>query len=241
MPVCTPTPWRVVPNKAFQEHEKLTYSVRWGMVTAGKGSLAVEGIENLDSRPAYHISMDIHSSGLAGVFHGYRDRTDSWLDQASLTSLRTMHRVTEGNYKDEDTVSFDQACGRFHRHENRIDKQRIEESNGTIPSSALDLYGYVFYLRTLPLAVGQAYDVALYANDRIRLVSAVVKRRERVKVSAGRFECFLVEPAKQTGQGEGKLHNIQVWISADEHHLPVRIRMEARVGHIAADLTKVID
>ena len=191
---CRAVPWRQAANHAFGEHEKLSFEVHWGLVKAGKAFLAVEGIEEIQGRPAFHLSMDIRSAGITDVFHPYHDRTDSWLDRDSLTTTRYLKQVQESHYQENETVDFDPPCQRFQKQENRIDKQKITHRVGRILPNTLDTYGALFYLRTQPLAVGQRYDLELFTGDQALPVTAIVKRKESIKTGAGRFECFLVEP-----------------------------------------------
>jgi hypothetical protein len=197
-------------------------------------------MEPLNGRSAYHLSMDIKAAGMTGSLHPYHDRTDSWLDRDSLTTLRYVKQVRESHYQEDETVELDQACQLFKRHENRIDKKEVTDKQGSMPPYALDTYGALFYLRTLPLAVGDHYDLELFTGDKTLSVSAVVKKKERLKVGAGRFDCFLVEPKlRDAGSVGGKIKQIQWWFSVDEQHVPVKIRMEVAVGHIVAELAKI--
>src|SRR5579872_1168881 len=129
---CQPIPWRQTVNHAFEEHEKLSFTVHWGLVKAGRAVLAVEGVDEIRGRPAYHLSMDIRSAGVTDIFHPYRDRTDSWLDRDSLTTTHYLKHVRESHYQNDETVDMDQSCQRFQKQENRIDKQKVTHLQGRI-------------------------------------------------------------------------------------------------------------
>ncbi len=238
-PVCQPGAFRQAPNHAFGERESLSFVVRWGVLKAGKAVLAVEGVDPVQKRPAYHLSMDIRSAGITDTLHPYSDRTDAWLDRDSLSTVRYIKHVRESHYEVVETVDFDQACGRFQKHEHRIDKHTIEDRSGPIPANTLDTYGALFYLRTLPLALGGRYDLELFTGDKVLPVTAVVRRKARIKVPAGRFDCFLIEPVLREASAFAKLKQIQWWFTTDDRHLPVRIRMEVAVGHMVANLDRI--
>ena len=54
---------------------------------------------------------------------------------------------------------------------------------------------------------------------------------------AGTFDCFLVEPQLRTpGMFIAKGKKLQVWLTADDRHMPVRMRTEVFFGHVVADL-----
>ena len=92
-------------------------------------------------------------------------------------------------------------------------------------------------MRTLPLAVGQSYTLDVLSGDKIWPLVVLVKRRETVKVTGGRFDCFVLEPVlRQPGIFVTKGKKVEVWITADERRMPVRMRSEVAIGHVAAEL-----
>src|SRR4051812_35682088 len=53
-PSCQPARWRQAANRSFRERERWSFGVRWGAIRAGEALLAVEGVEPVRGRPAYH-------------------------------------------------------------------------------------------------------------------------------------------------------------------------------------------
>jgi hypothetical protein len=235
---CAPPVWRTAANSAFGEQERFRFDVRWGLIKAGQATLAVEGVEAIRKRPAYHLSMDIQATGMTGSVHPYRDRTDSWLDKASLTALLSRHSIRESHYQADETTVFDWSCRRFHKRTLRLDKATREDKDGPLPPDVLDIYGALYYLRTLPLKSGASFELALFAGDKVFPVTAQVVGEERVKVAAGKFNCYRIEIKTGDPAAAAKVRGIQWWVSADEAHRPVRIRMDVAIGHITADLVE---
>jgi hypothetical protein len=65
-----------------------------------------------------------------------------------------------------------------------------------------------------------------------------VLRRERIKVSAGSFDCIVIEPgltAAGVFKQEGKL---TIWLTDDARHMPVLMKSKVAVGSIVAELEK---
>jgi len=229
--------WRTVPNTAFQAGEDLFFVVRWGLVTGGHSTLAIHGIDQLNGRPAYHLVEDAHSSGLVDTFYSVHDRNDSWLDIESLTTLRYEKRVREGRYRIEETVDFDQMNHHFRDYSNRLDKGTTEYIEGDLTPNILDVLGSLYYVRTLPLEVGETYTIDVYDGKKIWPLVVTVKKREKVKVPAGKFDCFLVEPLlRQPGIFVSKGKKLEVWLTADRYRMPVLMRSEIIIGHVSAEL-----
>lgn len=235
---CRRTPWPARGAAAFTVGETLEYDVRWGVVKAGDGAIRVESMDLATPRPAYHVSMALATAGVAKSVHAYQEQTDTWIDRQSLLPVRYKKETREGAYARDEDVTLDQSCRRLNRVENRLDKRRIERKQAILPGPTFDILGYIFYVRSLPLAVGKEFPLTLVSGDRLWPVTVIVKDRLQVSTDAGWFDCFYVVPALRGDANDVKLRDLEVWFTADAKKIPVRLRMDANIGHIVADLKK---
>ncbi len=229
--------WRNVPNHAFKPGEELLFVIKWGVVSAGDATLSLRDLEEMHGRTAYHLVSEAHSNSVVDAFYHVEDRHDIWIDQKALVTLRYEKRIHEGGYHLEQKNVLDQSHGRFYERAYRFDKKIYENSEGAMPPNSLDVLGSLYYIRTLPLAVNTSYTVDVVSNDKVYPLVIKVKRREKIKVPAGRFDCFVVEPQLRSSDvfvSKGK--KLEVWMTADERHMPVRMRSEVAIGHVSADL-----
>jgi len=235
---CETTTWRAAGGFPLPEREELNFALRWGVVTAGRATLSIHGNDVLKGRAAYHVASYAHSTGFVNTFYKVQDNSDTWLDASSLTTLRYEKNVREGSYRIQETADFDQTCRRFLQHSIRFDKNnKTEDRSGRLPPNALDVFGSLYYMRTLPLEVGQTYTPDVLSGDKIWPLVVNVKRRETVKVSGGKFDCFVLEPIlRQPGIFITKGKKVEVWITADERRMPVKMRSEVVIGHVAAEI-----
>ena len=201
--------------------------------------ISVQGVEPVEGRQTYRLRMELRSTGLTASIHQFSEVTETWLDQGSLTTLRYTRQARESKYAQDETVLLDQTCRRFCRHKHRLDKEKTEMHQGRLPGPTLDILGYLFYLRTLPLKEGQTYDLSLLSGDNVWPVTVRVTRRTKISSPAGWFETFFLEPKLREKPKGLKLRELQVWISADERRIPVRLRMELGIGHITAELQSI--
>jgi hypothetical protein len=179
--------------------------------------------------------MDMQATGLVGMVHPYQDRTDTWLDRDALVTVFSRQAVRDGSYRMEQTVRFEPECQRFERHKNRLHENRKTEHAGRLSPDSLDLYGALYYLRTQPLEVDKTYELTLFAGDAAVAVRAHVQRKERLRVPAGSFECFLISLSADA-PAASKVKEVKWWLSVDDQHIPVRVRTKIGIGHITADL-----
>src|SRR5262249_22060779 len=99
---------------AFQEGEKLTFAIRWGVITGGYATLGIPNIESIGQESAYHILSEARSSGMVEAFYKVRDKNEAWMDTASPRSLRYSKKIVEGKYSVDQVVDLDQNAKTFH-------------------------------------------------------------------------------------------------------------------------------
>jgi len=77
----------------------------------------------------------------------------------------------------------------------------------------------------------------VHSEDTVYPLMVKVKKRQTIKVKAGRFDCFLVEPQlRKPGIFISKGKKLEVWLTADERRMPVLMRSEVFIGHVSAEL-----
>jgi hypothetical protein len=232
-------PLRQVTNTAFREGETLSFTVKWGVIKGGNAKLAVGGIEMEQGRPAYHIVSEARSVGIVDAFYKTRDLNETWLDVASLVTLKYEKHIREGRYRVEASVEMDQINHRFKENFERLDKGTTAYVEGNMPPHTMDVLGSLYYVRTLPVEVGNSYVVDVYDGRKIWPLVVHVKKREKIKVPAGKFDTFRLEPVlREPGIFMRKGKKLEVWVTADERRMPVLMRSEVTIGHVSAELTE---
>lgn len=229
--------WRTMPAPSFGPGEDLQFRVNWGMVTGGYSNLSIEKIDLIHGRPAFHIVSGARSVGLVDTFYKVRDRNESWLDVSALVTTRYERHISEGKYKIDETGEIHHASGTYRAQSYRIDKNRYEMKQGTVPVNVLDVLSSLYVVRTMPLEVGASYTLDVLSRGKIFPLIVTVTKREKVRVPAGKFDCFKVEPKlREAGIFVSKGRKLEVWITAGERRWPVKMRSEVKIGHVTAEL-----
>jgi len=227
-------------HPAFQEGEDLTFQIRWGVITGGYATLSVPSIDQVGKDQAYHILSEARSIGMVDTFYKVRDKNEAWLDTAEPRSLRYSKKILEGKYSVDEVVELDQAKRTFHTTEIRHDKNDAkEEKRGEIPLNVLDVLSSLYYIRSQPLEVGKSFTIDVHSGDKTFPLLVSVIKREKIKVKAGKFVCYRVEPVlRERGIFISKGKKLEVWLTADARHMPVLMRSEIFIGHVSAELVR---
>ncbi len=229
---------RAEEQTAFRPGEDLTFVVRWGAVTGGYATLGVPSVDLIDGKPAYHILSEARTTKFVDAFFKVRDRNEAWMDTGAPRSLRYSKKISEGKYSVDEVVELNQTARTFHETEIRHDKHDAkEEKKGEIPANVLDVLSSLYYIRSQDLAVGKSFTVDVHSGDKTFPLLVNVKKLEKVKVKAGKFLCYRVEPVlRERGIFISKGKKLEVWMTADARHMPVLMRSEIFIGHVSAEL-----
>src|SRR5262245_47559684 len=217
------------PARPFSIGERLSYNVYFGPKKVGSGSMHVVGIDTIRGRPAYHATLRIK-----GGVPSYKvdDTFESWFAIDDLSSLRYNQDQNEGSRK------------RAHRYEIFPERRVYDDLTDQQPehpsvSEALDDASFAYFLRTVPLEIGQTYDFPRYYKPDRNPVTILVLRRERVTVPAGTFDAVVIQPIIKTKGAFSNGGRAEVWMSDDEHRMIVQMKSQLSFGTINLYLTSV--
>jgi hypothetical protein len=228
--------WRQEENQAFIVGERISYKVRYGVVPSGSAVMEVAAVEDAQGRPAFHLALNARSNKSVDAFHKIREENHSWMDVQSLCSLRFTDKVREGSYRRETTTNLNPPAGRFtHTYKTRKSEGT---QKGDMPAFTQDTLSIIYFLRTRPLAKGAEFTIPTLARGRIWPIKVKVKAVEKIRVPAGRFECFHIEPVVDKKVKEKPPARLEVWMTTDSRRVPVLLKSRLAVGSFDARMTR---
>lgn len=205
--------------------ERSVYDVKYGAMKVGTGVMETRGIEQVRGRAAWHTVFS-----LKGGIPLYRvdDRMESWIDVQSFSSLRFHKENHEGRRHRVRTIEFDLDRNTF-----RDLRDSVEQPAAEAP---LDDASFLYFVRTIPLEVGQRYDFDRYFRPERNPVTLHVVRRERITVPAGTFETIVVRPVIKTKGIFAEGGNAEVWLTDDDRRLVVQLKAKVSFGSITMQM-----
>ncbi len=223
--------WRKIENKSFTIGEKLLFAIKWGIIPAGHATLEIPEVIEINQRQAYRIVSHAWSNSLFDIFYKVRDRNESWLDVESLCSLGYEKHLREGGYIKDEKALFDQ--------EKSIALIEGESTQIPISSFVHDVLSGLYFMRTQDLKLGETYSIDVNSDRKNWPLVVKVLNRKEIKVSSGKFDCWLIEPfLREEGifQHRGR---ILIWLTADEKKMPVLLQTKIPLGSINAELIEI--
>ncbi|MCB4792363.1 MAG: DUF3108 domain-containing protein [Elusimicrobia bacterium] len=221
--------WRQQTNDVFKVGEQLEFNIRWKFIVVGYATMSVKNIEKVQGRNCYHIVTEARTAAFFDNFFKVRDVNESWIDTKSFCSLKFRQQLSEGKYKNKETLVFDQAKQKYSVLETK--------KTGDIPLWVQDVLSSLYYLRSQRLSEGNTFNIDANSGGKSWPLTVKVLRKEKVNVPAGSFECFVVEPNIREGAGVFQAKgSLNVWLTDDNKKTPVKMRSKIAIGSINADL-----
>jgi len=211
-------PWRV--------GERAEYEVRFTSARVGTGSMEVMGIVPIRGKDAWHTQFRLKAGNF---FYKVNDLFESWTDVANFTSLRY--------HADQESTSGDRVK-KYEIFPDRgifIDETAKGEWIGKEQPSVsqpLDDGSFLYFIRTVPLEVGQTYSFDRYFRPDRNPVTIKVLRREKVRVPAGVFDAIVIQPIIKTNGIFSENGEAQVWLSDDPSRIMLQMKSKLKIGSI---------
>ena len=204
----------------FAVGERLEYDVRYSNIKVGSGTMEVSGIAHVRGRETYHTVFTVRGGNFV---YRVNDRYESWIDTRTGNSLRYRQDQHEGNRDVERNFEFFPERAVF-----------TENGEPEQPSVAnpLDDGSFIYFLRTIPLNVGETYSFERYFRPDRNPVTIRVLRRERIRVPAGEFDAIVIQPIIKSRGLFSENGHAEVWLSDDENHIMLQMKSGLKIGSL---------
>ena len=213
-------------QRPFSVGERADYDVKFGILHVGGGSMEVADVQSLRGKDVWHTIFRFKGGT---IFYHVNDVFESWFDKDSLSSLRFAQHLEEGGkVRNRDYVIYP----------DRAVFQLNDKPEQPSVSNPLDDGSFLFFVRTLPLKVGETYTFDRYFNPKSNPVTIKVLRRERISVPAGKFDAIVVQPIIKTGGIFSDRGEAQVWFSDDSARIVLQMKSKLSFGSLDLYLKK---
>ena len=211
----------------FGVGERLEFSIDYGIINAGHATMTVERLRRIAGQECLDIRTEAKSNGFFSKIYKVWDRAQTFMDRETLLPWRFEKHLREGSYRKDLVIKFDRH-GHYARYEN--------DDEVMVHPHTQDELSAFYYVRMLPLEVGQDVFIDNHTNRKNYPLKVIVHGRETVKVDAGTFDCLVIEPVIQEGGIFTAKGTLTIWVTDDERRIPVKMRTKIVVGSITASL-----
>jgi hypothetical protein len=199
----------------FGPGEHLVFKVNVGIFNVGAGHLTVEGTDWVRGNPTYRAVLGLDGSAL---FFSMHDTHTTYFDVNTLQSWRFVQDL-DGSY-----TSFRHY--ELYPDQDLWDREDNDESGPMATDSPTDDVAFLYFVRTLPLEVGDHYTFDSYFKEEGNPVQVNVIRRDHRKTEAGEFDTIVVEPIIRTSRMFGEGGKAELHFTDDARRILVYMKVD---------------
>lgn len=214
----------------FSVGERLEYTAKFGFLHLGTMTLEIRDTVMYNDTDCYLFTSVLSSNQSLKFLFSLNDTIEVYARRHDLLPLFYEKSVNEGDYRNRSKIHFDHDSLSA-TYDDSLHFKLLEESR--------DLLTFWYYLRTVPLIIGDTINLNIHESKENYRVDCFVAKKEAVKTYVGSFYTILIEPrTKEEGMFSAK-GGMQIWYSDDEARYPVQIKTKMKFGSILFKLKGV--
>jgi hypothetical protein len=216
----------------LSREETLVYRSKFLGIAIGEFTTMNKGKVTVNGRPAYCFEIDVKTLPFFSALFQTKDRYVSYLDAEKFVVLRHEEYIKSGTFL-ESSTDFD------HLNHTALYKNFVthKEKTVAIPEKIIDVISGGFYLRTIPLAIGDTQEVDLYADEKIYNFVGLIHSKIIVTMPSNtKQDAFLFKPyVFKDGKQITKI-SAEVYFATDEAKTPLRAILKTPLGNVTVVL-----
>lgn len=220
-----------VDNMAFKEGEVLSYRLHYGFIDAGVAVLEVKPqVLDVSGRKVYHIVGNGYSKGTFDWFFKVRDRYETYIDKSAMLPWLFVRRVEEGGYKINQDYIFNQYI-------NKVDVGNGEKID--IPAGTQDMISSFYAARNMDFSnarINDIFTINSFIDKELWPLKIRYVGKETIETDLGKFSCLKFRPIVQKGRVFKNEEDLNVWITDDKNHVPLRAQAKLMIGSVKLDI-----
>lgn len=226
-------------HQAYQDGESLTYTVKYGFITGGRGFFTVRDTV-INGIKTNHVVVRGETTGLADVIYKVRDSYESYIDPVTQMPVVAVRNISEGRYKRYEEVTYNHELSKVDTKKVKNDKTTLGTED--IPAYTLDMVSAFYHARNNSfndnLTKGDTIKYTTYFSGELYPLVIRYLGRETIQTAVGKIECYKFSPVTEVGRSFKSEDSMHVWISCDPNHVPVKIKFNLGVGSFVCELTQ---
>ena len=213
----------------YQNGERLEYAISFGgILNVGYGDLEIKQQNKLEPEKLYIIGKG-KTALFFDLFFKVRDVYITEFNTEKLLPISFIRNVNEGGHLINQKYQF--------FHEEKLVK--TQDSVYKIDSKAQDMLSAFYFARTFDkrnLKKDSSFFVPIFMDDENYMLEIKYLKNEIIKTKWGEINCMVFNPKMQEGRIFQDGEKMNIWISDDDNHIPLKIETEIWAGKIIAEL-----
>ncbi len=224
----------------FDPGETLSFDVTWSVFKAGEVTATLKKADHAP-HDVYAVTTRARSAGVVSLLFNVDNEFQSLFDPRTLCSQRITKKISEGRRHKDTLIVFD-----YVRRLSLLDERDLTQpgapakhAENEIPPCVEDVVAAFYYLRQQPFEVGHTIELPVNDGSKTQQVAVEVQALEKLQTPLGTFDAYRVEPKVFNNTLFKRKGRMLIWYTANNRHVPLRIKAIISVGSITGTLRQV--
>lgn len=210
----------------FSVGERLIYTARLGVFSVGEATMEVAGLDTVRGVESVHFRFHIEG----GALWYHLDQTlESWVGRGDFRTRRFSNRTEEKKKRWQREFEIFPDSG-FYREVGH------DSTHATV-ADPLDDAAFLYWIRTVPLKIGERYEFRRYFRVERNPVIVEVVGKDRIDVAGRKWNAIVLRPTIPNGGGIfAEKAEAKLWLSDDSTRVVLALQSKFSFGHMTMKL-----
>jgi hypothetical protein len=223
-------------SAAFPYPEKLSYRIKWKMITAGTALVDLTRDANVNG---WQTNLHLQSEGMVNRLYKVLDTYRS-ITSPKFCGNTSYLDAQEGKKHTITRLTFESGLGKVEYDERDLVKNSTVKKELDIPPCTYDITGAFATIREIDLPPGKWATLPVTDGKKVASVKVEAQAKEAVQIGGKtyqtiRYEAFLFDNVLYRKKGR-----LLMWITDDAERIPVQMRLQMGfpIGTVNIELEK---
>lgn len=223
----------------YEIGEDLTFELSYGVINAGSSNINVTQAVYQDSINCLKISSLSKTNKFFDRIFKVRDRIESIWSVDLNSTLKYTKKMQEGKYRQSRIHYYypEQNLTVYMKKDKKAKKYKTKSF--AIPDHTHDILSAFYWVRTQEMIVGDTLSTMVTVDGKSYQAGLMVLEKEVIPSIYGKVECLIIEPILQGDAIFKQTGKIQIWVTNDQHKIPLKIESKIIFGSFKAILKEV--
>lgn len=212
--------------------EEMRYELTMGFIKIGEGVVSIEN----DSLPETKlIKAEVMTTGFIKLLYNAHYFYSAVMDSVTGLPEKADKILNEGKYHSENEILFDRKT----RPDSCIVRSHLSGQK-VLSREVYDILTGFYKYRMDNIGkkqtIGHAWSVHTYFSDRAWDLKITYEGEEDLRTLWGNTPCIKCNVSTMTGHFFDTTQGLTIWYSADDRYVPVKIKVNMKIGSFTGNL-----
>ncbi len=196
-------------------------------------SVEIKPFVDINGKKMFHFNGIAETSSVMALIYKVYDVIDTYVDYDTFVPIKMTLTMDESKQNVSMVLNYDHKNGRSQFWKKRLDKDKnvteINRIDELVPM-AQDIFSSLYYVRTLPLKVGEKFKFVIHDNGKNWTMTIDVVKSEKVWTRLGEVQALMLHPTVERDGEKFTKGKMYLWVTDDDKKVPVKFEAEVRIG-----------